>query len=87
MTQRRRLNTMVNSICPANRDVAVVMDDETYLTLDGNDWQGTSYFTSLTKEVSYEVPQEGAAVADNQREGDIKAALLSLRTGRERGHL
>ena len=28
------------------------MDDETYLTLDSNDGQGTSYFTSPTKEVS-----------------------------------
>lgn len=55
MTQRQRLNKMVNSFFPANRDVAVVMDDETYLTLDGNDWQGTSYFTSPTKEVSSEV--------------------------------
>ncbi|XP_065077549.1 uncharacterized protein LOC135700820 [Ochlerotatus camptorhynchus] len=52
MTQRQRLNKMVNSFFPANHDVAVVMDDETYLTLDGNDWQGTSYFTSSTKEVS-----------------------------------
>lgn len=55
MTQRQRLNRMVTSIFPSNRDVAVVMDDETYLTLDGNDWQGTSYFTSPTKEVSSEV--------------------------------
>ena len=31
----QRLNKMVNSFFPANRDVAVVMDDETYLTLDG----------------------------------------------------
>ena len=46
MTQRQRLNKMVNSIFPANRNVAVVMHDETYLILDGHDWQGTSYFTS-----------------------------------------
>ena len=37
MTQRQQLNKMVKSISPANRDVAVVMDDETYLTLDDND--------------------------------------------------
>ena len=37
MTQRQRLNKMVKSIFPANRDVAVGMDDETNLTLDGND--------------------------------------------------
>ena len=43
---------MVNSIFSANRDVAVVMDEE---TLDGNDWQGTSYFTSPTNQVSSEV--------------------------------
>ena len=55
MTQRQRLNKMVNSIFPANCDVAVVMDDKTYLTLDGNDWQGTSYFTSPTNQVSSEV--------------------------------
>ena len=39
MTQRQRLNKMVNSIFPANRDVAMVMDDETYLTLNGNDFE------------------------------------------------
>ncbi|KFB38170.1 uncharacterized protein LOC101234650 [Anopheles sinensis] len=38
-TQRKRLGVMVRSILPANRDLAVIMDDETYLTLDGNDWQ------------------------------------------------
>ena len=54
MTQRQRLNKIVNLIFPANRDVAMVMNDETYLTLDGNDWQGTSYFTFPTKEVSSE---------------------------------
>ena len=54
MTQRQRLNKMVNSIFPANRNVAVVMDDETYLTLDGN-WLGTSYFTSPTNQVRSEV--------------------------------
>ena len=36
MTQRQRFK-MVKSISLANRDVTVVMDDETYLTLDDND--------------------------------------------------
>ena len=31
------------------------MDDETFLTVDGNDWQGTSYFTFPTNQVSSEV--------------------------------
>ena len=38
MTQRQRLKKMVKQIFPAIHDVAVVMDDETCLTLDGNDW-------------------------------------------------
>ncbi|XP_055615170.1 paired box protein 6 homolog [Toxorhynchites rutilus septentrionalis] len=42
---------MVKSIFSVNRDVAVMKDDETYLTLNGNDWQGISYYTSPTKEV------------------------------------
>ena len=71
------------------------MDDETYLTLDGNDWQGTSYFTSPTNQVSSEVkfishikyPKKVLLRLENQREGDVKAAILSLRTGRERGNL
>ena len=54
-TQRQRLDKTIKSIFPANRDMAVVMDNEAYLTLDSNDWQGTSYFTSPTKEVSSEV--------------------------------
>ncbi|XP_055618207.1 uncharacterized protein LOC129763301 [Toxorhynchites rutilus septentrionalis] len=55
MTQRQRLNKMVYSIFPANRDVAGVIDDEIYLTLDGNDWQGTYLLYFPTKEVSSEV--------------------------------
>ena len=37
MTQCQRLNKMGESIFPANRD-AMVVDAETYLTLDDNDW-------------------------------------------------
>ncbi|XP_055621902.1 uncharacterized protein LOC129765525 [Toxorhynchites rutilus septentrionalis] len=41
ITQRQQVNKMAKSIFSANRDVAVVMDNETYLTLDGNDRQGS----------------------------------------------
>ncbi|XP_053691459.1 homeobox protein unc-4-like [Sabethes cyaneus] len=40
MTQQQRLNKMVKSIFPENRDVAVVMNDETCLTLDGSTADG-----------------------------------------------
>ena len=52
IAQKQRLTAMITEIFPAKREVVVVMNDETYLTLDGNDWQGTGYLTSPTKEVS-----------------------------------
>lgn len=54
-TQKQRLTILVKEIFPAKRNVMVVMDDETYLTLDGNNWQGKGYFTSPTKEISSNV--------------------------------
>ena len=43
VTQKRRIKKMAAEIFPAKRHVKVLMDDETYLTLDGNDWQGTPH--------------------------------------------
>ena len=88
MTQRQQLNNMVNSFFPATRDMAVVMDDESFLTLDGNDRQGTSYFTSPTKEVSSEVK----FIVHTQFPKKVLLWLTisekgTLRTGRERGSL
>ena len=47
---------------------------------EGSELRGEVHFT-------HQVSQEGAAVADSQLEGDVKAANLSLWTGRERGNL
>ncbi|XP_055535517.1 uncharacterized protein LOC129724554 [Wyeomyia smithii] len=85
MTQRQRLNKMV---CPANHDVVVMMNTETCLTLHGNHWQGTSYFTSPTKEVGTEVKfiphtkflKKMLLWLTISEKGMSKFALLSLRT-------
>jgi transposase len=53
--QKQRIKKMAAEIFPAKRHVKVLMDDETYLTLDGNDWQGTGYFTSPHKPVENKV--------------------------------
>lgn len=53
--RKRKSKVFVREVFPAKRNMIVIMKDETYLTLDGNDWQGTCYSTSPRKKVSSSV--------------------------------
>lgn len=44
MSQKKRLRTLVKNIFYAKNDILCVMFDESYFTLDGNEWQGKFYF-------------------------------------------
>lgn len=44
VTQKIRLKSLVKKIFYARNDVLCIMDDESYFTLDGNEWQGKNYF-------------------------------------------
>ena len=44
ITQKVRLRKLVKEIFYAKNNVTCVMDDESYFTLDGNEWQGNYYF-------------------------------------------
>lgn len=44
ITQKIRIKSLVEKIFYAKNDVVCIMDDESYFTLDGNEWQGEHYF-------------------------------------------
>ena len=44
--QKCRLQKLIKNTFSANKNIKCVMDDETYLTLDGNEWQGSYYYES-----------------------------------------
>ena len=45
-TQQSRLNDISQQVFSPLQNKICLIDDKTYLTLDGNEWQGASYYTS-----------------------------------------
>ena len=45
-TQQSRLNDISQQVFSPLQNKIYLIDDKTYLTLDGNEWQGASYYTS-----------------------------------------
>lgn len=44
ITQKSRLRSLVKKTFHAKNNVVCIMDDESYFTMDGNEWQGKHYF-------------------------------------------
>lgn len=55
VTQKQRLKKLVGNTFRVQNDVTCIMDDESYFTLDGNEWQGKHYFEKNDAPVSSEV--------------------------------
>ncbi len=54
-TQRIRLRKLVADNLKAKEDVKVIIDDESYFTLDGNEWQSQDYYYHESSSTSDEV--------------------------------
>lgn len=55
ITQKRRLKNLVSKTFHAKNGVICLMDDETYFTMDGNEWQGMHYFDHQSIEIDPKV--------------------------------
>lgn len=53
--QKVRLRKLVRNVFQAKNDVLCIMDDETYFTLDGNEWQGKYFYDSPKAQVKEDV--------------------------------
>lgn len=55
-TQKIRLSLLTQNVFHAQNDIVCVMDDESYFTMDGNEWQGQYYYErddNVDKKVKY----------------------------------
>lgn len=53
--QKVRSNALVKKMFTAKNKVICLMDDETYFTMDGNEWQGTDYYDHPSTETAEKV--------------------------------
>ena len=54
-TQKSRLKKLVANTFHVKNDAICLMDDETYFTMDGNEWQGNHYFDYPSIEISSKI--------------------------------